>query len=197
MQTRLFIAGALLALSLQAAKAQEVAGPAFGFELGTRNGVYYEHPLGQHFSVGARAGLAPALSLDTKDKKLLFYGFIPVAEFGPRYYFSGDSSRAGFRTGGYVGLLGSVVLPRWALLQPESARRKDTSVWNEYSKESYGVVPTLGWVFGIGESSYLSLSIGVSAWWSRYESETSKRWESTLKDKEYPIVWSVSYGFRL
>ena len=54
MQTRLFIAGALLALSLQVAKAQEVAGPTFGFELGTRNGVYYEHPLGQHFSVGYR-----------------------------------------------------------------------------------------------------------------------------------------------
>lgn len=195
MQTRLFLAGALLALSLQVAKAQEVAGPAFGFELGTFSGVYYEHPLGEHFSLSARAGLTPALSIE--DKKLDFYGLIPVVEFGPRYYFSGESSRAGFRTGGYVGLLGSVVLPRWALLQPESARRKDTCVWNEYSKESYGVVPTLGWVFGIGESSYLSLSIGVSAWWSRYESETSKRWESTLMDKEYPIVWSVSYGFRL
>lgn len=195
MQTRLFIAGALLALSLQVAKAQEVVGPAFGLELGMFNGVYYEHPLGGHFGLSARAGLTPALSIE--DKKLDFYGLIPIVEFGPRYYFSGESSRAGFRTGGYVGLLGSVVLPRWALLQPESARRKDTCVWNEYSKESYGVVPTLGWVFGIGESSYLSLSIGVSAWWSRYESETSKRWESTLKDKEYPIVWSVSYGFRL
>lgn len=195
MQTKLFTAGALLALSLHVAKAQEVASPTFGLELGMFNGVYYEHPLGGHFSLSARAGLTPALSIE--DKKLDFYGLIPVVEFGPRYYFSGESSRAGFRTGGYVGLLGSVVLPRWALLQPESARRKDTCVWNEYSKESYGVVPTLGWVFGIGESSYLGLSVGVGAWWSRYESGTKSRWESTLKDKEYPIVWSVSYGFRL
>ena len=178
MQTKLFTAGALLALSLHVAKAQEVASPTFGFELGMFNGVYYEHPLGGHFSVGARAGLAPALSLDTKDKKLLFYGFIPVAEFGPRYYFSGDSSRAGFRTGGYVGLLGSVVLPRWALLQPERVGRKHTSNWYESSRESYGVVPTLGWVFGIGESSYLGLSAGVGAWWSRYESGTKSRWEA-------------------
>jgi len=133
MQTRLFIAGALLALSLQVAKAQEVVGPAFGLELGMFNGVYYEHPLGGHFGLSARAGLTPALSIE--DKKLDFYGLIPVVEFGPRYYFSGESSRAGFRTGGYVGLLGSVVLPRWALLQPESARRKDTCVWNEYSKD--------------------------------------------------------------
>ena len=195
MQTRLFIAGALLALSLQIAKAQEVAGPAFGFELGTFSGVYYEHPLGGHFSLSARAGLTPALSIE--DKKLDFYGLIPVVEFGPRYYFSGESSRAGFRTGGYVGLLGSVLLPRWTLLQPERVRRKDTSHWYEFSSESYGVVPTLGWVFGIGESSYLGLSVGVGAWWSRYESGTKSRWESTLKDKEYPIVWSVSYGFRL
>lgn len=195
MQTKLFTAGALLALSLPVAKAQEVASPTFGLELGMFNGVYYEYPLGQHFSVGSRAGLVPALSIE--DKKLGFYGLIPVAEFGPRYYFSGESSGAGFRTGGYVGLLGSVVLPRWALLQPERVRRRDISHWYEFSRESYGVVPTLGWVFGIGESSYLGLSAGVGAWWSRYESGTKSRWESTLKDKEYPIVWSVSYGFRL
>lgn len=195
MQTKLFTAGALLALSLHVAKAQEVVSPAFGLELGMFNGVYYEHPLGQHFSVGARAGLVPALSIE--DKKLGFYGLIPVAEFGPRYYFSGESSGAGFRTGGYVGLLGSVVLPRWSLLEPERVGRKHTSNWYESSRESYGVVPTLGWVFGIGESSYLGLSVGVGAWWSRYESGTKSRWESTLKDKEYPIVWSVSYGFRL
>lgn len=195
MQTKLFTAGALLALSLHVAKAQEVVSPAFGLQLGTFNGVYYEHPLGQHFSVGARAGLVPALSIE--DKKLSFLGLIPAAEFGPRYYFSGESSRAGFRTGGYVGLLGLVVLPRWTLLEPERVRRKDTSHWYESSRESYGVVPAIGWVFGVGESSYLGLSVGVSAWWSRYESETKSRWESTLKDKEYPIVWSVSYGFRL
>lgn len=195
MQTKLFTAGALLALSLHVAKAQEVASPTFGLELGMFNGVYYEYPLGQHFSVGARAGLVPALSIE--DKKLGFYGLIPVAEFGPRYYFSGESSGAGFRTGGYVGLLGLVALPRWILLEPERVRRKDISHWYEASSESYGVVPTIGWVFGVGESSYLSLSVGVSAWWSRYESGTKSRWESTLKDKEYPIVWSVSYGFRL
>lgn len=195
MQTKLFTAGALLALSLHIAKAQEVVSPAFGLELGMFNGVYYEHPLGQHFSVGARAGLLPALSIE--DKKLSFLGLIPAVEFGPRYYFSGESSGAGFRTGGYVGLLGSVVLPRWILLEPERVRRKDISHWYEASRESYGVVPTIGWVFGIGESSYLGLSAGVGAWWSRYESGTKSRWESTLKDKEYPIVWSVSYGFRL
>lgn len=195
MQTKLFTAGALLALSLHVAKAQEVVSPAFGLQLGTFNGVYYEHPLGQHFSVGARAGLVPALLIE--DKKLSFLGLIPAVEFGPRYYFSGESSRAGFRTGGYVGLLGLVVLPRWTLLEPERVRRKDTFHWYESSRESYGVVPTIGWVFGVGESSYLGLSVGVSAWWSRYESETKSRWESTLKDKEYPIVWSVSYGFRL
>lgn len=195
MQTKLFTAGALLALSLHVAKAQEVVSPAFGLELGMFNGVYYEHPLGQHFSVGARAGLLPALLIE--DKKLTFLGLLPVAEFGPRYYFSGESSGAGFRTGGYVGLLGSVVLPRWSLLEPERVGRKHTSNWYESSRESYGVVPTLGWVFGIGESSYLGLSVGVSAWWSRYESGTKSRWESTLKDKEYPIVWRVSYGFRL
>ena len=109
MQTKLFAAGALLALSLHVAKAQEGVSPAFGLQLGTFNGVYYEHPLGQHFSMGARAGLVPALSIE--DKKLSFLGLIPAAEFGPRYYFSGESSRAGFRTGGYVGLLGLVVLP--------------------------------------------------------------------------------------
>ena len=195
MQTKLFTAGALLALSLHVAKAQEVASPTFGLELGMFNGVYYEYPLGQHFSVGARAGLVPALSIE--DKKLGFYGLIPVAEFGPRYYFSGESSGAGFRTGGYVGLLGLVALPRWILLEPERVRRKDISHWYEASSESYGVVPTIGWVFGVGESSYLSLSVGVSAWWSRYESGTKSRWESTLKDKEYPIVWRISYGFRL
>lgn len=195
MQTKLFTAGALLALSLHVAKAQEVVSPAFGLQLGTFNGVYYEHPLGQHFGMGARAGLVPALSIE--DKKLSFLGLIPAAEFGPRYYFSGESSRAGFRTGGYVGLLGLVVLPRWTLLEPERVRRKHTSHWYEPSRESYGVVPTIGWVFGVGESSYLGLSVGVSAWWSRYESGTKSRWESTLKDKEYPIMWSVSYGFRL
>lgn len=195
MQTKLFAAGALLALSLHVAKAQEVASPTFGLELGMFNGVYYEYPLGQHFSVGARAGLLPALLIE--DKKLSFLGLLPAAEFGPRYYFSGEPSGAGFRTGGYVGLLGSVVLPRWILLEPERVRRKDISHWYESSRESYGVVPTLGWVFGIGESSYLGLSAGVGAWWSRYESGTKSRWESTLKDKEYPIVWSVSYGFRL
>lgn len=195
MQTKLFIAGALLTLSLHVAKAQEVVSPAFGLQLGTFNGVYYEHPLGRHFSMGARAGLVPALSIE--DKKLSFLGLIPAAEFGPRYYFSGESSRAGFRTGGYVGLLGLVVLPRWTLLEPERVRRKHTSYWYESSRESYGVVPTIGWVFGVGESSYLGLSVGVSAWWSRYESGTKSRWESTLKDKEYPIMWSVSYGFRL
>ena len=195
MQTKLFTAGALLALSLHVAKAQEVASPTFGLELGMFNGVYYEHPLGQHFGLSARAGLLPALSIE--DKKLSFLGLIPAVEFGPRYYFSGEPSGAGFRTGGYVGLLGSVVLPRWILLEPERVRRKDISHWYEASRESYGVVPTLGWVFGIGESSYLGLSVGVSAWWSRYESGTKSRWESTLKDKEYPIVWSVSYGFRL
>ena len=78
MQTKLFTAGALLALSLQVAKAQEVVGPAFGLELGMFNGVYYAHPLGQHFSVGARAGLAPALSLDTKDKRLLSQSLVLV-----------------------------------------------------------------------------------------------------------------------
>ena len=114
MQTKLFTAGALLALSLHVAKAQEVASPTFGLELGMFNGVYYEHPLGRHFSVGARAGLLPALLIE--DKKLSFLGLLPAAEFGPRYYFSGESSGAGFRTGGYVGLLGSVVLPRWSLL---------------------------------------------------------------------------------
>lgn len=195
MQTKLFTAGALLALSLHVAKAQEVASPTFGLELGMFNGVYYEHPLGRHFSVGARAGLLPALLIE--DKKLSFLGLLPAAEFGPRYYFSGESSGAGFRTGGYVGLLGSVVLPRWSLLEPERVGRKHTSNWYESSRESYGVVPTLGWVFGIGESSYLGLSAGVGAWWSRYQSGTKSRWESTLKDKEYPIVWSVSYGFRL
>ena len=173
MQTKLFTAGALLALSLHVAKAQEVASPAFGLELGMFNGVYYEHPLGQHFSVGARAGLLPALSIE--DKKLSFLGLIPAVEFGPRYYFSGESSGAGFRTGGYVGLLGSVVLPRWILLEPERVRRKDISHWYEASRESYGVVPTLGWVFGVGESSYLGLSAGVGAWWSRYESGTKSR----------------------
>ena len=195
MQTKLFTAGALLALSLHVAKAQEVASPTFGLELGMFNGVYYEHPLGEHFSLSARAGLLPALTIE--DKKLSFLGLIPVAEFGPRYYFSGESSGAGFRTGGYVGLLGLVALPRWILLEPERVRRKDISHWYEASSESYGVVPTIGWVFGVGESSYLSLSVGVSAWWSRYESGTKSRWESTLKDKEYPIVWGVSYGFRL
>lgn len=195
MQTKLFTAGALLALSLHVAKAQEVVSPAFGLELGMFNGVYYEHPLGEHFSLSARAGLLPALTIE--DKELSFLGLIPVAEFGPRYYFSGESSGAGFRTGGYVGLLGLVALPRWILLEPERVRRKDISHWYEASSESYGVVPTIGWVFGVGESSYLSLSVGVSAWWSRYESGTKSRWESTLKDKEYPIVWGVSYGFRL
>lgn len=90
MQTKLFTAGALLALSLHVAKAQEVASPTFGLELGMFNGVYYEHPLGQHFSVGARAGLLPALLIE--DKKLSFLGLLPAAEFGPRYYFSGESS---------------------------------------------------------------------------------------------------------
>lgn len=182
-------------MSLHVAKAQEVVSPAFGLELGMFNGLYYEHPLGGHFSLSARAGLLPALTIE--DKKLSFLGLIPVAEFGPRYYFSGESSGAGFRTGGYVGLLGLVALPRWILLEPERVRRKDISHWYEASSESYGVIPTIGWVFGVGESSYLSLSVGVSAWWSRYESGTKSRWESTLKDKEYPIVWGVSYGFRL
>lgn len=195
MQTKLFTAGALLALSLHVAKAQGVVSPAFGLELGMFNGVYYEHPLGGHFSLSARAGLLPALTIE--DKKLSFLGLIPVAEFGPRYYFSGESSGAAFRTGGYVGLLGLVALPRWILLEPERVRRKDISHWYEASSESYAVIPTVGWVFGVGESSYLSLSVGVSAWWSRYESGTKSRWESTLKDKEYPIVWRISYGFRL
>lgn len=195
MQTKLFTAGALLALSLHVAKAQGVVSPAFGLELGMFNGVYYEHPLGGHFSLSARAGLLPALTIE--DKKLSFLGLIPVAEFGPRYYFSGESSGAAFRTGGYVGLLGLVALPRWILLEPERVRRKDISHWYEASSESYAVIPTVGWVFGVGESSYLSLSVGVSAWWSRYESGTKSCWESTLKDKEYPIVWRISYGFRL
>lgn len=196
MLKKLFTLGVVVCLASATAIAQETATSSFGVELGGRNGMYYERVLSPRFSVTGRAGLSLGLGTASTSHKLSFSGLTPYVEVAPRYYFSGASETATYHTGGYVALRGGVQLDKWTLFPPTKSKHLYHNATFEPAA-TYWTAPTVGWIFGIGQTSYLGLSLGVGFTWTRYTAGDETLWSRSSQGSKFPLLIGFNYGFSL
>lgn len=164
---------------------------SWGVELGTTNSLSYTKQFSKRWGVDARLGL------QVDDVFSLHKGFSPLTEVLLKRTFSRESRSSLYQSGGYWGVNGYVYTPRlfgthWV------KNEKYPLLFDElHPVLNIGFEPTFGWVFSLGERSYVRTSLGLNFGWEKFSyPDGDVRWRTPSSRSNILLHFSAVYSFR-
>lgn len=182
----------VLLVSLSSLSAQTKG--RFGVELGSGSAGLYELSLGKRWTVSARAGVVAGLGylISTGGSSLDFSGFTPFVGMSARWDFSPREGDRAYRRGAYLGLDYQLEMDALTFL----GGIEPGTVGAEVKLTQAFVLPSFGWVFPLGDSSYIRTSAGLSISREYHKTTYGSFWTGRNGFGVLPIHLELVYGLR-
>lgn len=157
-----------------------------GFEFGSFTGVNYSVRGNARLSLDLRAGVSMNGFLDFEE------GLTPTLFVFPKYMLFKESKYGTYFDKGYLGLNFLMRTPKWSIF---GEQRSDRYGYTE-PRITVGFAPTFGWVFPLNEISYINASLGVGLLWYQHKDQGGESyWQTSMRDRKFPILWDISYNY--